>query len=78
MPLDPSLHCLRHTRKDIRKYEGNGKQLWYKAQSGLNTLVLQGMVGDGNSNVYLSGKDQVSGRSWNAMILKLNASGSVL
>lgn len=65
-------------RKDIRKYDGNGKQLWYKAQSGLKTLVIQDMHGDGNGNVYLSGKYEVYGPDWNAMTRKLNSSGSVL
>jgi hypothetical protein len=65
-------------RKDIRKYDGTGKQLWYKAQSGLKTLVIQDMVGDGSGNIYLSGKYEVSGADWNAMTRKLNASGSVL
>lgn len=65
-------------RKDIRKYDGTGKQLWYRAQGGLKTLVLQDMVGDGNGNVYLSGKYEVSGPDWNAMTRKLNSSGSVL
>lgn len=65
-------------RKEIRKWDGNGKQLWRKVQGGLNTLVLQDMDGDGNGNVYLSGKYQVSGPNWNAMVRKLNPSGSSL
>jgi len=68
-------------RKDIRKYDGNGKQLWLKSQSGLNTMVFQHMDGDGSGNVYLSGKydaDSSSNLNMNAMVRKLNSSGSVL
>lgn len=65
-------------RKDIRKYDGTGKQLWLKTQSGLNTIVLQDMDGDGNGNVYLSGKYDAGGGNFNAMTRKLNARGSVL
>jgi hypothetical protein len=65
-------------RKDIRKWDGNGKQLWLKTQSGLKTLVLQDLDGDGSGNIYLSGKYEVSGADWNAMTRKLNASGSTV
>lgn len=68
-------------RKDVRKYDGNGKQLWLKSQSGLSTMVLQSMDGDGSGNVYLSGKydaDSSSNLNMNAMVRKLNSSGSVL
>lgn len=65
-------------RKDIRKWDGNGKQLWLKTQSGLKTLVLQDMDGDGSGNIYLSGKYEASGADWNAMTRKLNASGSIV
>ncbi len=68
-------------RKDIRKYDGNGNQLWLKSQSGLNTMVFQAMDGDGSGNVYLSGKydaDSSSNLSMNAMVRKLNSSGTVL
>lgn len=64
--------------KDVRKWDGTGKQLWLRTQSGLNTLVLQDIDGDGSGNVYLSGKYQVSTGNMNAMVRKLNASGSVL
>jgi hypothetical protein len=65
-------------RKDIRKYDGTGKQLWLRTQRGLNTIVLQDMDGDSTGNVYLSGKYDASGGNFNAMTRKLNASGSVL
>lgn len=65
-------------RKDIRKWDGNGKQLWRRMQGGLNTLILQDMHGDGNGNVYLSGKYQVSGPNWNAVVRKLNSGGASL
>lgn len=65
-------------RKEIRKWDGNGKQLWLKTQGGLNMLVLQDMDGDGNGNIYLSGKYEVSGPNWNAMVRKLNPNGASL
>jgi hypothetical protein len=64
--------------RDIRKYDSSGKQLWFKTQGGFSTLVLQGMDGDGDGNVYLSGKYQVSGPNWNAVVRKLNSSGASL
>jgi hypothetical protein len=64
--------------KDIRKYDGNGKQLWLKTQSGLNTIVVQDMAGDGSGNLYVSGKYQVSSGNMSAYVRKLNASGSIL
>lgn len=68
-------------RKDMRKYDGTGKQLWLKSQSGLSTMVFQDMDGDGSGNVYLSGKydaDSSSKLNMNAMVRKLNSSGRVL
>lgn len=64
--------------KDVRKYDGNGKQLWLKTQSGLKTMVFQDIDGDGSGNVYLSGKYEASTGNMNAMVRKLNSSGSVL
>lgn len=65
--------------KDIRKYDGNGKQLWLKTQSGLNTIVVQDVDGDGSGNLYLSGKYLPSSTSkMSAFVRKLSASGSIL
>jgi hypothetical protein len=44
-----------------------------QAQSGLKTLVLQDLDGDDSSNLYLSGKYQVSALDWNAVVRKLDA-----
>lgn len=65
-------------RKDIRRYDGTGKQLWLRSQSGLNTMIFQGMDGDGSGNVYLSGKYQASTGNYSPMVRKLNSSGTVL
>jgi hypothetical protein len=65
--------------KDIRKYDGNGKQLWLRTQSGLNTIVVQDMDGDGSGNLYLSGKYLPASTSkMSAFVRKLSASGSIL
>ncbi len=68
--------------KDIRKYDGNGKQLWLRTQGGLNTIVVQNMDGDGLGNVYISGKYDADARTnvvnMNAYVRKLSASGSIL
>ena len=65
-------------RKDIRKYDGTGKQLWLRSQIGLSTMVFQDMTGDGSGNVYLSGKYDAGSGNFNAMTRKLNSSGTVL
>lgn len=44
-----------------------------QAQSGLKTLVLQDLDGDDSSNLYLSGKYQVSALDWNAVVRRLDA-----
>jgi hypothetical protein len=68
--------------KDIRKYDGTGRQLWLKTQSGLNTIVLQDMDGDGSGNLYVSGKYDADARTnvvnMNAYVRKLSAGGSIL
>lgn len=67
--------------KEVRKFDANGKLLWKKTQTGLNTLVLQDLAADGSGNVYLSGKydaDASDTRNMNAMVRKLNASGTTL
>ncbi len=71
-------HVYTRSVKDIRKYDGTGKQLWLKTQAGLDTIVLQDMTGDANGNLYLSGKYQVSTGNFNAFTRKLNSSGSVI
>lgn len=62
----------------IRKLDGNGKQLWSKAQSGLSGMVIADMVGDGSGNVYLTGKFNKTSTNRDAFARKLNSSGSVL
>lgn len=64
--------------RDIRKYDGSGRQLWLKTQAGLNTIVVQDMSGDGNGNLYLSGKYEASAGNFSAFARKLNSSGSAL
>jgi hypothetical protein len=41
-------------------------------------MVFQDMTGDSSGNVYLSGKHQASTGNMNAVVRKLNSSGSVL
>ncbi|CAA9556239.1 MAG: hypothetical protein AVDCRST_MAG86-224 [uncultured Truepera sp.] len=68
-------------RREIRKWDGTGKQLWMRMQGGLDTMVFQDMDGDGSGNVYLSGKydaDTSDTRNMDAMVRKLSPSGSVL
>ena len=65
-------------RRDIFKFDGNGKQLWKRAQSGLTSPSFADMKGDGNGNVYLAGKYNASSTNRDAFIRKLNSSGSVL
>ncbi len=65
-------------RKDIRKFDGNGKQLWLKTQSGLNTLIGQDISGDTSGNVYLSGKYNAGSGNYSPFVRKLNSSGTVL
>lgn len=64
--------------KDIRKYDGTGKQLWLKTQGSLDTIVVQDMTGDADGNLYLSGKYRVSTGNFSAFARKLSVSGSVL
>lgn len=65
-------------RTNIFKFDGNGKQLWKRTQSGLTSPSFADMKGDGNGNVYLAGKYNASSTNRNAFIRKLNSSGSVL
>ena len=65
-------------RTTVRKHDSNGNTLWSKVQSGLSTMIFQSMDGDGSGNVYLSGKYQASSGNFNAMVRKLNSSGTVL
>lgn len=65
-------------RTTVRKHDSTGKVLWSKVQSGLSTMIFQAMDGDGSGNVYLSGKYQASSGNFNAMVRKLNSSGTVL
>ncbi len=65
-------------RKDIRKYDGTGKQLWLRSQTGLNTIIFQDMTGDSYGNVYLSGKYAAGGGNFRPMVRKLNSSGTGL
>jgi hypothetical protein len=65
-------------RTNIFKFDGNGKQLWKRTQSGLTSPSFADMKGDGSGNVYLAGKYNASSTNRNAFIRKLNSSGSVL
>lgn len=67
--------------KDIRKWDSTGKQLWLRTQSGLNTIVVQDIDGDGSGNLYVSGKYDADGSTnvnMNAYMRKLSGSGSIL
>jgi hypothetical protein len=65
-------------RTNVFKFDGNGKQLWKRTQSGLTSPSFADMKGDGNGNVYLVGKHNASSTNRDAFIRKLNSSGSVL
>lgn len=65
-------------RTNIFKFDGNGKQLWKRIQSGLTTPSFADMKGGGSGNIYLAGKYNASSTNRNAFIRKLNSSGSVL
>lgn len=62
----------------VRKLDSNGRQLWSKSQSGLNSMVFADMALDTNGNVYLTGKYSVNSPNRNAFTRKLNASGTTL
>lgn len=62
----------------IKKFDGNGKLLLTKAQTGLSGINIQDMTGDTSGNLYISGKYNVSSSDRNAFTRKLNSSGSVL
>ncbi len=62
----------------LRKYDGNGKQLWSKAQTGLSSPVFTDLSGDGSGNVYLAGNVATAGGSRDAFTRKLSGSGSAL
>ncbi len=68
--------------KDIRKWDGTGKQLWLRTQGGLNTIVVQDVDGDGSGNLYVSGKYDADARTdvvnMNAYVRKLSTSGSIV
>lgn len=62
----------------VRKLDSSGKQLWSKAQSGLNSMVVADMTTDKYGNIYLAGKYSVNSPDRNAFTRKLNTSGTTL
>lgn len=62
----------------VRKLDSSGRQLWSKAQSGLNSMVVADMTTDKYGNIYLAGKYSVNSPDRNAFTRKLNTSGTTL
>lgn len=62
----------------LRKYDGNGKQLWSKAQTGLSSPVFADLNGDANGNVYLAGNAATAGGGRDAFTRKVSSNGSAL
>ncbi len=62
----------------IRRHDSTGKQLWAKTQSGLPSLAIADITGDGSGNVYLAGKYSATSTNRDAFTRKLNSSGSVV
>lgn len=63
----------------VRKFDANGKLLWSRVQSGLNTLVFGDMTADANGNVYIAGKYRPTTSSpANVFVRKLRPTGAIL
>lgn len=65
-------------RTTIRRHDSTGKTLWSRTQSGLSSLVVADITGDGSGNVYLAGKYSATSTNRDAFTRKLNSSGSVV
>lgn len=62
----------------LRKYDGAGKRLWSKVQTGLRRPVIAALSGDPRGNVYLAGKVDAPRGDRDAFVRKVSPSGAVL
>lgn len=62
----------------LRKFDGNGKQLWSRTLTGLKSPVMGDLTGDTLGNVYITGKVATTSAGRDVFVRKMSGSGSVV
>lgn len=71
-------HLYTQSGAILRKYDGNGQQLWSRTLAGLTTPTVGDLTGDSSGNIYVVGTALTERTGYDAFVRKLSSNGKVV